>query len=374
MKYFIIAGEASGDLHGSNLMAALKQVDSSAEFCFLGGDLMLAQGGTMVKHYREMAFMGFVNVLLNMRTVLQNMRECKRAIIDFRADVVILIDYPSFNLRMAKFVKKQTQTPVYYYISPKLWAWKTYRIKSIKKYIDQMYTIFPFETDFYASYHYSVHYVGNPTVDSISQFRDHKPKADFRETYQLDNRPIVALLAGSRKQEIDQCLPIMVSMSDKFLDFQFVVASAPGIDVDFYKPFLSDRVKMVQGNTYWLLDNAYAAIVNSGTATLEVGLLKVPQVVVYHVIGGRFASFLKKILIKTKYISLVNLVAETGVVQELVAHLFTVANVERELTQILRNKEYYYTIIAGYNVLETRLGEAGTAVRAAKAISKNLRE
>ena len=374
MKYFLIAGEASGDLHASNLMAELKQQDHEAEFCFLGGDLMQAQGGQLIKHYRDMAFMGFINVLLNLRKVLANLEDCKRAIAHFKPDVVILIDYPSFNLRIAKYVKKQFQTPVYYYISPKLWAWKSYRIKSIKRYIDKMYTIFPFETEFYAKYNYLVTYVGNPTVDSIAHFHASKNNRNFREENKLDSRPIVALLAGSRRQEISKCLPTMVEMADKFPTFQFLVAAAPGIERGYYNQFLTSSVKIVSDSTYALLDESYAAIVNSGTATLETGLLKVPQVVVYHVIGGRIASLLKKILIKTRYISLVNLVAETEVVKELVAHEFTSEQVHAELNRILTDSSYYEQIKAGYNKLEQRLGESGTSHRAAVAITTSLRK
>lgn len=335
---------------------------------------MQAQGGQLIKHYRDMAFMGFINVLLNLRKVLANLEDCKRAIAHFKPDVVILIDYPSFNLRIAKYVKKQFQTPVYYYISPKLWAWKSYRIKSIKKYIDKMYTIFPFETEFYAKYNYPVTYVGNPTVDSIAHFHASKNNRNFREENKLDSRPIVALLAGSRRQEISKCLPIMVAMADKFPTFQFLVAAAPGIERNYYNQFLTSSVKIVSDSTYALLDESYAAIVNSGTATLETGLLKVPQVVVYHVIGGRIASLLKKILIKTRYISLVNLVAEREVVKELVAHEFTPEQVHAELNRILTDSSYYEQIKAGYNKLEQRLGESGTAHRAAVAITASLRK
>jgi len=373
MKYFLIAGEASGDLHASNLMAALKKDDAQAEFCFLGGDLMQAQGGKLVKHYRNMAFMGFINVLLNLRTVLKNIKDCKQAIADFKPDVVILIDYPSFNLRIAKYVKNNFPTPIYYYISPKLWAWKTYRIKSIKKYIDKMYTIFPFETEFYAKYNYAVTYVGNPTVDSIANFHNNKGKNDFRQTHHLDKRPIVALLAGSRRQEISKCLPTMVAMAEKFPTFQFLIAAAPGIEFSYYNQYLTCHVKVLAESTYALLDASYAAIVNSGTATLETGLLKVPQVVVYHVIGGRLASLLQKILIKTRYISLVNLVAETEVVKELVAHSFTAENVHTELDKILTNKVYYNNIKVGYNTLEKRLGSPGAANHASKEIISSLK-
>ena len=368
MKYFIIAGEASGDLHASNLMAALKRHDADAQFCFLGGDLMAAQGGTLVRHYRDMAFMGIINVVLNLRKVLRNLADCKHAIAQFRPDVVILVDYPSFNLHIAKYVKKHTQTPVYYYISPKLWAWKTYRIKAIKRYIDRMYTIFPFETAFYAQFGYRVEYVGNPTVDAVAHFRATTPTDHFRTEQALDNRPIVAVLAGSRQQEIDTTLPCVMPLAAHYTDFQFVLAAAPDADLRFYAPYLSDNVKVVKNSTYALLANAFAAIVNSGTATLETALFRVPQVVVYYVWGGRFASLLKKILIKTRFISLVNLVAEKEVVREFVAHDFSTENVGRELHRLLLDTDYRTRIIADYDQLAQRLGDAGAAENAAQKI------
>lgn len=374
MKYFIIAGEASGDLHASNLMAALKRHDAEARFCFLGGDLMAAQGGEMVRHYRDMAFMGVINVALNLRKVLRNLADCKRAIAAFRPDVVVLVDYPSFNLRIARYVKRHTQTPVYYYISPKLWAWKTYRIKSIRKYIDRMYTIFPFETAFYARFGYGVEYVGNPTVDAVAHFRESQPSDGFRAEHALDARPIVAVLAGSRRQEIFSTLPKVVPLAARHPDFQFVVAAAPSADMQLYAPYLSDNVKAVRNCTYALLSNAFAAIVNSGTATLETALFRVPQVVVYYVWGGRAASLLKKVLIKTRFISLVNLVAEKGVVREFVAHDFSTENVGRELNRLLFDADYRARIMADYDLLAQRLGGAGAAENAAGKIIKSLKD
>ncbi len=374
MKYFIIAGEASGDLHASNLMAALKRCDADAQFCFLGGDLMAAQDGEMVRHYRDMAFMGVVNVLLNLRKVLHNLSDCKAAINRFQPDVVILVDYPSFNLRIAKYVKKHTTTPVYYYISPKIWAWKTFRIHSIKRYIDRMYTIFPFETPFYAQFQYPVEYVGNPTVDAIAHFVEHHPVApDFREKNGLDARPIVAVLAGSRKQEITATLPRVLPLAARYPDFQFVLAAAPSADLALYQPYLSENVRVVRNATYALLQQSFAAVVNSGTATLETAIFRVPQVVVYHVIGGRFASLLKKILIKTKYISLVNLVADKAVVRELVAHEFSLANVATEIDRLLRDADYRRQMQADYDGIAQTLGSAGAAQRAAAKIVESLK-
>ncbi|MGN0187207.1 MAG: lipid-A-disaccharide synthase [Paludibacteraceae bacterium] len=368
MKYFIIAGEASGDLHGSNLMAALKHHDAEAQFCFLGGDLMAAQGGRQVKHYRDMAFMGITAVVRHLPTVLRNMRDTRRAIVQFQPDVVILIDYPSFNLQIAKYVKTHFDTPVYYYISPKLWAWKTYRIKSIKKYIDKMFTIFPFETAFYAQFDYAVEYVGNPTVDAIATHHALSHTADFRATHHLDKRPIVAVLAGSRRQEIVTTLPTVMPLADRFPNFQFVLAAAPSADTKLYQSYVSDNVKIVHNCTYDLLDHAYAAIVNSGTATLETGLFGVPQIVVYHVPGGRIGTWLKRLLIKTKFVSLVNLVAEKEVVRELVAHEFTTNNVCAELTRLLTDTDYYQHMQTDYAALAQRLGGAGAAENAAQKI------
>lgn len=372
MKYFIIAGEASGDLHGSNLMAALKQHDTAAQFCFLGGDLMAAQGGRQVKHYRDMAFMGITAVVRHLPTVLRNMCDTRRAIAQFRPDVVILIDYPSFNLQIAKYVKTHFDTPVYYYISPKLWAWKTYRIKSIKRYIDKMFTIFPFETAFYAQFDYAVEYVGNPTVDAIATYRAQPHAGDFRATHYLDARPIVAVLAGSRRQEIVSTLPTVMPLAAQFPDVQFVLAAAPSADTKLYQPYLSDNIKMVRDCTYDLLTHAHAAIVNSGTATLETGLFGVPQVVVYYVPGGRIGTWLKQVLIKTKFVSLVNLVAEKEVVRELVAHEFTTDNVRAELTRLLTDTDYYRHMQADYAALAQRLGGAGAADRTAQKIVKLL--
>lgn len=373
MKYFIIVGEASGDLHASNLMAALKRRDADAQFCFLGGDLMAAQGGEMLRHYRDMAFMGIINVVLNWRKVLRNLTDCKRAIAAFRPDVVVLVDYPSFNLRIAKYVKRHFAIPVYYYISPKLWAWKTYRIKSIKKYIDRMYTIFPFETEFYARFDYRVEYVGNPTVDAVAHFCEQLPPTDFRVQHGLDERPIVSVLAGSRRQEILSTLPKVVPLAAHYPDFQFVVAAAPSADMSLYRPFLSDNVKVVRNCTYALLLNSFAAVVNSGTATLETALFRVPQVVVYYVWGGKAASWLKKVLIKTRFVSLVNLVAEKEVVRELVAHDFSTENVGSELDKLLYDNAYRARIVADYDTMAQRLGGAGAAENAAEKMIKSLK-
>jgi len=376
MKYFIIAGEASGDLHASNLMRELKVADSNAEFCFLGGDLMLAQGGTMIRHYRQMAFMGIVNVLLNARTVLGNLSACKQAIADFQPDLVILVDYPSFNLRIAKYVKKNFSAKVYYYISPKIWAWKEWRVHEIKRCIDKMFTIFPFETAFYARHNYPVEYVGNPTVDSVFM-RPNKDQtfAEFCAQNHLPNKPIVAILAGSRKQEIMGCLPRMVDAALSFLDFQVVVAGAPGVDPELYKTVLgSKQLSVVFDQTYDLLQQSSAAVVNSGTATLETALIGTPEVVVYHIPMGRLGYFVKESVVRVKFVSLVNIVAEKLVVKELLAHHFTVGNIVAELTNILRNPAYKEKMVDNYSEMRKRLGDTGTAKRAAKIIVESLRK
>ncbi|MFT3753057.1 MAG: lipid-A-disaccharide synthase [Paludibacter sp.] len=371
MKYFIIAGEASGDLHASNLMCELKKVDSNAEFCFLGGDLMQAQGGVMIKHYRQMAFMGIVAVLKNARTVLKNLSDCKKAISDFQPDVLILVDYPSFNLRIARYVKENLpSTKVCYYISPKIWAWKEYRVREIKRYIDKMFTIFPFETAFYAKHKYVVEYVGNPTVDSVSMRPNQQQTFDqFCAENNLPPKPIIAILAGSRKQEIKGCLPRMVEAGLQFSGYQVVIAGAPAIEKELYHSLLKgSQVSVVSGKTYELLQHARVAVVNSGTATLETALIGTPEVVVYHVPLGRIGYLAKEIVVRTKFVSLVNIVAEKLVVKELLAHLFTVKNIVSELDLILNNEEYRQNMLDEYAKMKKLLGEPGAAKKTARAM------
>lgn len=375
MRYFIIAGEASGDLHGSNLMRELKEVDPKAQFCFLGGDLMSAQGGELIKHYREMAFMGFVNVLRNAGKVIDNMNLCKKSIVAFKPDVVILIDYPSFNLRIAEFVKKNIHIPVYYYISPKLWAWKEFRIKSIKKYVDNMFTIFPFETEFYKKHGYEVEYVGNPSVDSIAS----RPMQDesinnFCNANDIDNTPIIALLPGSRKQEIRACLPTMLEAAKNFDRYQIVVTGAPGVSPNFYNEIADMKgVKIVFDQTYRLLSQSDAAIVNSGTATLETALIGTPQIVVYQLAMSRVAMLLKPILIKTKYVSLVNIIAGKEVVTELLGHHFTAENLTKELSVLLNDSKRLLAMKEDYRAISALLGKPGAAIQAAKSIFNHLK-
>ena len=376
MKYYLIVGEASGDLHASNLMHTLKQEDPEAEFRFFGGDLMSAQGGTRVKHYRELAYMGFIPVLLHLRTIFANMKYCKEDILRFAPDVIILVDYPGFNLSIAKFIKKNTRIPVYYYISPKIWAWKEYRIKSIKRDVDEMFSILPFEVDFYKGHQYPIHYVGNPCVDSVAAFKEeHKEtKEDFLAKNDLGNKPIIALLAGSRKQEIKNNLPLMLEASAAFPDYQFVLAGAPGIEHDYYKQFIGDAgVKVVFDRTYALLSYADAALVTSGTATLETALFRVPQVVCYYMAAGKFISFLKKMVLKVQFVSLVNLIAGKEVVKELVAGTMTVNNVKEELSKILYDVKYRADMLQEYDCIIRILGSAGASEHAAKEMVRLLK-
>ncbi len=376
MKYFLIAGEASGDLHASNLMREIKALDDKAEFCFLGGDLMQAQGGMLVKHYREMAFMGFITVLRNARKVLNNLDECKKAIRDFQPDALILVDYPSFNLRIARFAKEELNLPVYYYIAPKIWAWKEFRIKQIKKYVDKLFTILPFETDFYKKHDYEVSYVGNPTVDSItSRPNQEQTFAEFCLKNNLAEKPIIAVLPGSRKQEIKSCLPVILDAVKDFHNHQIVVSGAPGVDVDFYQKFIPQQnIQIVFNQTYELLSHAEAAVVNSGTATLETALIGTPQVVVYHVAFGKVALMLKDIFIKVKYVSLVNLIANKEVVKELLAHHFTAENVRNEVKILINDVDYRNKMMSGYKEIKKLLGEPGAAKNAARGIVESINQ
>ena len=341
MKYYLIAGEASGDLHASRLMHSLKEVDREADFRFFGGDLMSAEGGFRVKHYRDMAYMGFIPVLLHLRTIFKNMSLCKRDIEEWNPDVVILVDYPGFNLKIAKHVHSKLGIPVHYYISPKIWAWKEYRIKNIRRDVDELFSILPFEVDFYEHKHqYPIHYVGNPTADEVATFRSANQETleEFAERHIGLNgeKPIIALLAGSRRQEIKDNLPAMIEASKDMEGYQLVVAGAPSIEDEYYNHFIvGTEVKLVRNDTYALLAQTTAALVTSGTATLETALFDVPQVVCYETPLPKLFGFLRKHLLKVKYVSLVNLIADEEVVPELVADKFSVANIREELTRIL---------------------------------------
>lgn len=380
MKYYLIAGEASGDLHASNLMKALKNEDTEADFRFFGGDLMSAVGGTRVKHYRELAYMGFIPVLLHLRTILSNMSLCKHDIVEWQPDVVILIDYPGFNLDIAKYLRANTSIPVYYYISPKIWAWKEYRIKNIKRDVDSLFSILPFEVDFFEKKHnYPIHYVGNPCVDAVETFkRDYaETKEEFITRHNLQSeKPIIALLAGSRRQEIKDNLPQMLEAASAFTStHQLVLAGAPGINPDYYAKYTGNHpVKIVFGETYPLLTHSHAALVTSGTATLEAALFRVPQVVCYYVAMGKMISFLRRHLLKVRYISLVNLVAGRGVVKELVAHLMTVDNVRAELADLIRDTPERAIMLSGYDECLRILGPAGASEKAAQLMVQKLKE
>lgn len=394
MKYYIIAGEASGDLHASNLMRSLKAKDPEAEFRFFGGDLMKAVGGTLVKHYRELAYMGFVQVVLHARTILRNMRRCKEDIVAWAPDVVILVDYPGFNLSIAKYVKTHTQIPVYYYISPKIWAWKEYRIKDIRRYVDEMFSILPFEVPFYAGHDYPIHYVGNPCVDAVADFKAQytETREEFCARHGLNPElPIVALLAGSRKQEIKDNLPIMLSATKHFMPgkvyrrerikgFQWVIAGAPGIDKAMYgevfaKSEATRGVTVVYGETYALLSHSYAAMVTSGTATLETALFRVPQVVCYYIMCGKVVSWLRSLVLKVKYISLVNLVADFPLVHELVADEMRERELTEELNQLLLDDFYRNRMFSEYDkMVIAPLGEPGASEHAADKMVELLRQ
>ena len=355
MRYYLIVGEASGDLHASRLMCALKEIDPSAEFRFFGGDLMKAVGGTLVRHYRELAYMGFVPVLLHLPAILRNMRMCKQDIVDWQPDCVILVDYPGFNLNIAKFVKSKTKIPVYYYISPKIWAWKEYRIKNIKRDVDELFSILPFEVPFFEQkHHYPIHYVGNPTADEVRDFlATHK-----RGPERTSDKPVIALLAGSRKQEIKDNLPAMLEAVKPYVgQYRAVIAGAPSIDRDYYRQFVPENgVEIVFGQTYELLSCAHAALVTSGTATLETALFGVPQVVCYRLPLPKLAAYVRRHLLKVKYISLVNLIADREVVTELLADTFTVGNIRHELEQILAGKARE-VMLQGYADVWRLLGE-----------------
>ncbi len=365
MKYYIIAGEASGDLHGSNLMKALFKEDSQAEIRFWGGDLMQNAGGTLVKHYRELAFMGFLEVILNLKTILNNIKICKSDIEKFNPDMLIFIDYPGFNMRIAKWAKAKGMK-THYYISPQIWAWKENRIKDIRRDVDKMYVILPFEKEFYELKHnFPVEFVGHPLIDAIAN-RVQINESDFRENNNLNDKPIIALLPGSRKQEITKLLSVMLSVVDDFSDYQFVIAGAPSQEFVFYEQFLTNKnVKFISNKTYDLLSLAQAALVTSGTATLETALFKVPEVVCYK---GSWASYqIAKRLITLKYISLVNLIMDQEVVIELIQNECTAKNMKAELTKILDSK-YRHQLLASYEILEAKLGGVGASAKTAKLI------
>ena len=376
MKYYLIVGEASGDLHASHLMRALKDIDAEAEFRFFGGDLMTAVGGTRVRHYKELAYMGFIPVLLHLPTILKNMKMCKQDITDWQPDCVILVDYPGFNLKIAEYIgnekrkAKSEKFPdgrvpqIFYYISPKIWAWKEYRIKNIRRDVDELLSILPFEVDFFEKkHHYPIHYVGNPTADEVREFS--------HSTFHIPHstKKIIALLAGSRKQEIKDNLPAMLDAVEGIAqDYRIVIAGAPAIEPTYYNRFTRGReVEIVYNETYPLLAQAHAALVTSGTATLETCLFGVPQVVCYKVPLPKILGYLRRHLLKVKYISLVNLVADREVVKELLAETFSVENIRHELLQIL-DGEARERMLEGYAEVARRLGDQNAPETAARII------
>ena len=373
MKYYLIAGEASGDLHASHLMQALKARDAAAEFRFYGGDLMAAVGGTRVKHYRELAYMGFIPVLLHLPTILRNMRLCKQDIVAWQPDVVILIDYPGFNLKIAQYVHANKLCPIYYYISPKIWAWKEYRIKNIKRDVDELFSILPFEVPFFEEkHHYPIHYVGNPTAQEVREFL----AADKHGLARTSEKPIIALLAGSRKQEIKDNLPSMIAATRHLAkQYDIVVAGAPSIDPDYYAPFLKDSpVRLVMNQTYPLLSQASAALVTSGTATLETCMFRVPQVVCYETPLPQLIGFLKRHVLNVRWVSLVNLIADREVVKELVAETFSVDNIRRELNAILPGGAKRQQMLDDYDTVHRIIGESHAPDRAAELMIDLLRQ
>ena len=395
MKYYLIVGEASGDLHASHLMQALKRRDEEAEFRFFGGDLMTAVGGTCVKHYRELAYMGFIPVLLHLRTILKNMQMCKEDIVQWQPDVVILVDYPGFNLDIAKYVhgirgkrlevrgkRIALNSKVYYYISPKIWAWKEYRIKNIKRDVDELFSILPFEVPFFEEkHHYPIHYVGNPTAQEVREFLQTPSKPPRGEALghspsgEMERGGVIALLAGSRKQEIKDNLPAMIEATRHLADrYDLVLAGAPSIEPDYYKPFLAgSQVRLVMNETYPLLARATAALVTSGTATLETCMFRVPQVVCYKTPLGKLVGFLKRHVLKVKYVSLVNLIADREVVRELVAESFSVENIRQELEAILPGGDKRQQMLSDYDDVHQRLGESHAPDEAARIMTELLK-
>lgn len=375
MKYYLISGEASGDLHGSNLIKELKLLDNNSEFVAWGGDLMQQQGAKILKHYKDLAFMGLVEVIKNLPTIKKNMKFCISSIIDYKPDVLILIDYPGFNLRIAKKLKN-SGIKIFYYISPTIWAWHKSRIKTIKKYINKMFVILPFEKEFYKNLNYDVDYVGNPLNDSISEYlklQKNYTKQDFINDNNLSNLPKIAILPGSRLQEIEKMLPKMLKVANYFEDFEFIIASAPNLDYDYYNKNykIPKNVKILLNKTYDILNFSEFAIVTSGTASLETALFKTPQIVCYYT--NNLTFFIAKLLVNVKYISLVNLILNKLAVVELIQNNFTVNNLKNELNNMINNKSYIDKINDDYNFLEKIIGKNDTSRKLAELIIKYLK-
>lgn len=379
MRYYLIVGEASGDLHASNLMKALQSKDPNAEFRFYGGDLMRGVGGALVKHYKEMAYMGFFPVLMHLRTILSNMQSCKKDIIEWKPDVLILVDYPGFNLDIAKYIRKHTEMPIYYYISPKIWAWKEYRIKNIRRDVDELFSILPFEVDFFNKHHYKINYVGNPCVDAIAEFKKsefgRETFDDFIHSFNLPNKPIIAILAGSRKQEIRDNLQIMLAATEGYNDYQIIIAGVQSIEQDYYKKFITNNTctNIIFGNTYRLLQQSEIALVTSGTATLETAILRIPQVVCYYTASDMLAYILRKFFIKIKFISLVNLIVNREIVTELVADRMNPVNLRHEIKGIIKGGQRRDEMFRDYDEMSNILGGSGASKHAAELMIQKLK-
>jgi len=385
MKYFLIAGEPSGDAHGATLVRELKLQDPAAVFVFCGGDLMTAEAGVEpLIHIREMAFMGFVTVLKNLPAIRRNFRICKQAIADFQPDRVVMIDYPGFNMRMAKYIRQRTDIPVYYYIAPAVWAWKSYRVKQIRRDVSRVLAIFPFEKEFFARFNYEVDYVGNPSVDAVHTFlQENNDATEFRKKNKLSDKPIIALLPGSRKQEIADCLPKMIAAASRFPDHQIVISGVSTMSDDFYKEVMQGAKEVMLGTkellqgaaypvlvsqTFPLLKHAAAAVVKSGTSTLETALIGTPEVVVYSALWGRLSYWIKEVLINIPYIALANILSGKLIVKELYAHLFTVEALSEELSKLLYDDAYRNQLFQSYAELREIMGKPGAAARAAESI------
>jgi len=373
MKYYVLAGEASGDLHASNLIKEISLIDPQAQFRGFGGELMEQAGMTVLKHYRDMAFMGIVPVIMNIRTIRKNFRFCENDMLAFMPDVLILVDYPGFNLRMAKFAKAHG-IKTFYYISPKVWAWKEKRVHQVIAFVDEMFTILPFETEFYRKYNYKVNYVGNPLLDAILEKKSEPDFQRFMTENSLPEKPIIAVLPGSRKGEISVLLPTMLEAAAQFPEYQCIIAGAPNMGIEYYQPFMKDsQVPVIWGKTYEILVHSRAAIVSSGTATLETAILNVPQVVVYRITPAWLFNFLKYFFLKTKFVSLVNIILGREAVKELIQWDFTLKKVVQELKNILHHPENEKRMLADYREMMVRLGDPGASKRAAELMVGKLK-
>jgi lipid-A-disaccharide synthase len=373
MRYYILAGEASGDLHASNLIKEISLLDPQAQFRGFGGDLMEKAGMTVLKHYRDLAFMGLVPVIMNIRTIKKNFNFCEQDLLAFKPDVLILVDYPGFNLRMAKFAKAYN-IPTFYYISPKIWAWKQKRVHRVKAYVDEMYTILPFEGEFYSKFDYKVNYVGNPLLDAILEKKTAPDYSRFYGENKLQEKPILALLPGSRKGEISVLLPTMLEAAARFPEFQCVIAGAPNMNEVFYQPFMKGHTApIIWGKTYEILIHSRVAIVSSGTATLETAILNVPQVVVYQLTPNWLFKYLKKYFLKTKWVSLVNIILKKEAVTELIQSDFTLENIVREMEKIVHDPKNEKRVLNDYSEMMNLLGNKGASQRAAALMVSSLK-